>query len=125
MGALHWLILRRYLTDAFRWVWANIAAAAVGFLLVWIVSLFDPLLGQVVGVGLYGTVAGTLQWLILRRQIPRAGWWVLVSSVGWIVAIPIGDITGPPGWALYGAITGVALVWLLRQGQLNEQVEVL
>ena len=57
-----------------------------------------------------------LQWLVLRRQMPRAGWWVLASTVGWVVGMPLGDINGPPGLgAAYGVITGTTLVWLLRQ----------
>ena len=58
----------------------------------------------------------------LRRQVARASWWVLASTVGWVVggflsgAVPVGGFLG---WAaleaVYGAITGTALVWLLRQ----------
>ena len=51
----------------------------------------------------------------MASQVGQAGWWVLASTVGWIVAIPLGDIGGPPGWAVYGAITGTVLVWLMRQ----------
>ena len=72
--------------------------------------------GWVGGVSIFGTVVGVLQWLVLRRQVPRAGWWVLASTVGWVVGLPLGDINGPPGLgAVYGAFTGTALVWLLRQ----------
>lgn len=115
VGILHWLILRRYLPGSFQWVPMNMAAAALGALLVWLMGLLDPDLGFVVGVGLYGTVAGGLQWLVLRRHIARAGWWILASTIGWLVAIPVGDISGPPGWAIYAAVTGAVLVGLLRQ----------
>jgi hypothetical protein len=49
-------------------------------------------------------------------------WWVLASTVGWAAggflsgAVPVGGFLG---WAalgaVYGAITGSVLVWLLRQ----------
>ena len=49
----------------------------------------------------------------------RAGWWVLASTVGWIVGGLVSGITDTAaGWAVlgavYGAITGSVLVWLLR-----------
>ena len=49
-------------------------------------------------------------------------WWVLASTVGWVVGGPMTGIVGGPvdmGWAVlgavYGAITGPVLVRLLRQ----------
>jgi hypothetical protein len=76
----------------------------------------DPGLGWRSGVGLFGTMAGVLQWVVLRQQIPHSGWWVLASTAGWAVGMPFGDLNGPPGLgAAYGAITATALVALLRQ----------
>ena len=74
-----------------------------------------------VGVTAGVTVAGALQWLVLRRQVARAGWWVLASTVGWVVGGLVSGITDAAvGWAVlgavYGAITGAVLVWLLRRG---------
>jgi hypothetical protein len=73
-----------------------------------------------------GAVAGILQWIVLRRQVSRAGRWVLASAVGWAMGCGILGIAGPKvhsmagfvltlAWsgALGGAITGIALVWLL------------
>ena len=73
-------------------------------------------------------VIGLAQWLVLRLSVPRAGWWVLASTVGGVLfamveraissgmggspsaeAAPYGAITG----ACYGAVTGGALVWLV------------
>ena len=115
VGVCQWLILRRYLTGSVRWVVASVAASVVGAIVALLVGLVDADAGLLGGVSLYGLVAGGLQWLVLRDQVARAGWWVLASSVGWLVALPVGDMTGPPGWAVYGAITGTVLVWLLRQ----------
>lgn len=115
VGVFQWLVLRRYVTGSVRWVLASLGAVAASGLVVLGVGSFDANLGWVAGAVLYGTLAGVLQWLVLRRQVARAGWWVLASTVGWVVALPLGDITGPPGWAVYGAVTGTLLVWLLRQ----------
>ena len=116
VGFLHWLLLRQYLTSSFQWVLASLMAVALGALTAWVIGLFDPEFGLVVGVGAYGTLTGMLHWLVLRRQLRQAGWWVLASTVGWLLAIPIGDMAGPPGWAVYGALTGAVLIWLLRRG---------
>ena len=77
--------------------------------------------GFVVAVAAGGTVLGVLQWLVLRRQVARAGWWVLASSVGWVMGGLASGITNTTaGWAVlgivYGAITGIVLVWLLAAG---------
>ncbi|MGI9624399.1 MAG: hypothetical protein ACR2PK_16315, partial [Acidimicrobiales bacterium] len=80
------------------------------------IGVVDPELGWILGVSLFGTAVGVLQWTVLRQQIPRAGWWVVASTTGWVAGMPIGDLAGPPGLgAIYGAVTATALVWLLRQ----------
>ena len=71
---------------------------------------------------------GIAQWLVLRRHVPGAGWWVLASIVGVAVSVAVistvtagveeaGGIAGggAVGGAVYGALTGGVLVWLLRQ----------
>ncbi len=116
VGALQWLALRRHVPRASRWLLASLGAAAVVGGVVFGVGAFDAAVGWIAGVSVFGTVVGVLQWLVLRRQIPRAGWWVLASTVGWVAGMPVGDSVGPPGLgAVYGAITGTTLVWLLRQ----------
>ncbi len=116
IGVLQWLVLRRHLARAGRWVLASLGAAAVVGIVVFGVGVVNADVGWLAGVSVFGTVVGVLQWLVLRRRVPRAGWWVLASTVGWVVGMPLGDIVGPPGLgAAYGAITGTALVWLLRQ----------
>jgi hypothetical protein len=61
---------------------------------------------------------------MLRRYIGGTIRWMLASSLGLFlsaqvvgrgIAIPAVDRNGPPGWAIFGAITGTALVLLLRQ----------
>lgn len=118
VGVLQWLVVRRYVTRAHRWVLVSMGAIAVVGVVIFGVGVVDPELGWISGVSLFGTMVGVLQWVVLREQIPRAGWWVLASTTGWIAGMPIGDSVGPPGLgATYGAITATALVWLLRQQQ--------
>jgi hypothetical protein len=116
IGVLQWLVLRRHVTGAGRWVLASLGAVAVVGVVVFGVGVVNADLGWVGGVSVFGTVVGVLQWAVLRRQVPRAGWWVLASTAGWVVGMPLGDVNGPPGLgAAYGVITGTVLVWLLRR----------
>lgn len=115
VGLLQGLMLRRYIRVARLWVVASLGAAALGFLVVLAASRLDADLGLATGVGAYGILAGALQCFVLRKHVAGAWWWVVANTVGWLVAIPVGDLAGPPGWALYSAVTGTALVLLLRQ----------
>ncbi|MCP3962659.1 MAG: VanZ family protein [bacterium] len=85
IGVLQWLVLRRHVTRAGRWVFASLGAAAVVGAVVFGVGVVDAEAGWIGGVSVFGTVVGVLQWLVLRRQIPGraggcwparwAGWW--------------------------------------------------
>lgn len=119
VGVLQWLVLRRHISGAYRWVAASLGALLAVASLIAGFGVVDTDLGWIVGVGLFGPLVGSLQWAVLRRQVPRSGWWMPVTTVGWLVGIPFGDINGPPGLgAAYGAITATALVWLLRQREI-------
>ncbi len=85
--------------------------------------LSDSQLGAIAFSLLFGVVlgglVGGLQWLILRRHYSRAGWWLpanlIIWTLGltWIFATPLGSLRGVSG-IVAGAITGVAVLWLLR-----------
>ena len=59
----------------------------------------------------YGPAVGIAQWLVLRQNLSRAGWWVLASTAG--MALGLAGVNGVGwtvdefvGFAVYGAITG-------------------
>ncbi len=130
VGVLQWLVLRRRISGVGWWV----LTSAAGGLIIPVAfeglseSLsFGALMSFTGVVAMGGAVAGTLQWLVLRGQVSRAGWWVLASTVGWGL---VGAVLGAFPWgvgdtdalvalavtgAVLGAVTGGALVWLLRQ----------
>lgn len=141
VGVAQWLVLRRYLPYAGWWILASALGWFLGTLVsittegitVPVIELLESVIRlrgvfwlNVVDGTLYGTVLGAAQWLVLRRHTQRAGWWVLASSIGGAVngavsaacaaAIPVGISAALPygaGWAGSGAVTGMALVWLL------------
>jgi hypothetical protein len=138
VGLVQWLVLRRRISRAGWWVLASTAGFAVavaggsgaavvafGYDMGGVMSGFMPVLGWTVVAALGGAVTGTLQRLVLRGQVSRAGWWVLASTVGWGLSMAVmargfgvmgvGGLFWPLAGAGLGAVTGGALVWLLRQ----------
>jgi hypothetical protein len=138
VGAMQWSALRWRLVGARWWI----PATAAGFFLAGLVggALEDSgsaAGGFVVSFGL-GATAGTLQWLILRRQVRRAGWWVLASTIlvfagliaGLLVAMALtgegpgvsvsGAAFAAVAGAVFGMTSGVVLLRLLRQPALIE-----
>jgi hypothetical protein len=128
IGVAQWLVLRRRVSGAGWWVLAS-AVGGYGIMQAGFTGYsesvemsFVSLLGLTGVVALSGAVTGTLQWLILRGQVSQAGWWVLASTVGWGLAIALSRGVGANDFvavgvvgAVLGAVTGGALVWLLRQ----------
>ena len=130
-GVLQWLVLRQRMVRAAWWIVASLVSGVVaGGVIYWVGGdagstaevATDLDVGWVVEAGLYGAVLGVLQWLVLRGQVALSGLWVLASTVGWIVGDPVCSSLmdfGALSWvgfgAVYGAITGIVLVWLLRQ----------
>jgi hypothetical protein len=77
-----------------------------------------------------GASLGLAQWLVLRRHVPEARWWILASAIAWAVgwaiiasvdieatdgSIGLAYVIGAIGAAVAGLITAAALVWLLRR----------
>jgi predicted Ser/Thr protein kinase len=88
-----------------KWVlWAGwLLATALGWAVGWAVgaplseSVARPIgetgamlaaetLGGAVAWGTLGLMTGVAQWLVLRRHMSNAGWWVPASVIGWAVA---------------------------------------
>ena len=131
VGALQWLMLRRQLAGAAWWIVASLVSGVVAGGVIYGVGgdagftaevARDLDVGWVVEAALYGAVLGVLQWLVLRRQVALSGLWVLASTVGWVVGDPVcsslmdfGTLSWVVFGAVYGAITGLVLVWLLRR----------
>ncbi len=123
VGIAQILVLPQPFSRSGWWVLASIIAWAVGWFGGWSLgwSVFGTLGLRTVFVVIgatAGLVGGIIQWTVLRAQLPRSGWWVLTSTVGWAVGLGLAVTAGRAlGWlvagAMGGAITGLpmALFW--------------
>ena len=152
-----WLVLRRLL-PYLRWQ-AWWLATAAGALVAWtlgmipstIMSLAEetttstppPEISEALMLGLaaiMGLVLGPLlalpQWVVLRRHVVQAGWWIPGNAAAWTLGMPVifigmgliptGDVTVVTiaivllslavAGAVVGMVHGVVLLWLFEQG---------
>jgi hypothetical protein len=138
-GFLHWLILRQWFPHAGWWVLASGAGSLLGYYVMgWGLGVADTQEGTTfarfavpASMAVAGAAVGTLQWVVLRRWVSRAGWWVLASSISWVAAeyaylklSRAGDVQllwgAVVSGTLSGAITGLTLVGLMRNNRKNE-----
>ncbi len=113
VGALEWsLVLRSYIPGLSPW-W--IAASTVGWgaaglmvALSYVLLLFNerPVTAGMVVVlmtVISGTPVAMLQWILLRRHLHKARWWIVARAIGGGILFPIS-----------AAVTSVALAWLVH-----------
>ena len=142
VAVLQGLVLHRHLAQAGWWILATGVAAVLGGIAV-LAATADVLyitrgieVSSVASIALSvlgsGLLVGCSQWLILRRHVARAGWWIPVSGlslvVGWLVGAMVVEyalapqnhpaafdlVAGLLSAVIYGAITGYALDRLLQ-----------
>jgi len=145
-GFLQWAIFRRWFPGAGWWVVATGVGSFLGFMTyMWMGAAADTG-GEVAQrvevpaiIALGGAVLGAVEWLVLRRWSAGSGWWVflcwvLARSLSWFGATwvflglsgfrddPHASLllAGIASGALSGAITGAALVGLLRHARVNQ-----
>jgi len=122
IAVCQWLILRRRLITTNGWVLLTTIAWTAGWTLGWTITGITPEQSTSVGYAgvmllsvLLATIGGALvglaQWVILRRHIKQAGWWIAAMAASW----GLGAIAGLGGLlrgAFVGGITGAMLIWL-------------
>ena len=135
LGMLQWLILRRYIAQAHRWMWATTGMALVASIGFPVIQLsveaifftfdFEGRIGRwimtstYVWVGMVFVLTGVVQWLVLWRQAPRAVWWVPASSAahfsGIAVAIYMSTIFSVAPYSVFHSseLIGVAVIALI------------
>lgn len=155
VGVAQALVLCRWLHSLTwkKWVLATAAGALVAWILGMLPTTLMDLSAEATGAPapeisdamqvafaiLLGAVAGPIlgfaQWIVLRRHVPKAGWWLAANSAAWALGMPLVFVvagSAPPegitlGFALVavltiaavgavvGAVHGLALVWLLQR----------
>lgn len=113
IGIGQWLVLRRHLGNVGWWVPATAVGGALGVG----VSLggvpFPGVLYSGAWALVFIMVIGTAQWLVLRRSVQQAGWWIAICATIGI----LGQITHQREVAIvfgYPLLTGVMLALPLR-----------
>jgi len=140
IGLAQWAVLRNYLVNSHDWILAGGTSWAVGYAigLFLINTLSGTALGGLIGFALFGAIVAAVQWPILRREIPHISSWIIANMLGWTAGfylsqvclnlffsnVPainpvvstafISVVTG----LVAGAITGLALVWIVRKPEI-------
>jgi hypothetical protein len=126
IGAAQWLVLRRYLRVGPEWVLATALGVAIGDALGTLLTGAGTGIGALLITGLAtGVAVGLLQGGLLRGRVLRYRLWPLVVaiawSVGWTVTWAFGIdvergyyVFGASGALLFAALTGLAMLLMLR-----------
>jgi hypothetical protein len=130
VGVAQWFVIKDKLRGSSWWILATACGSAIGGLTFAILgiaafSYFGFLLANIVG----GISVGVAQWLILRRQVPRSGHWILVSAVAWTIGGTIGNVIAFAGGGLaigglvcgliFGFVTGSQFILLINQSNFS------
>jgi hypothetical protein len=161
VGGAQWLVLRQRLSEIAARTWTG--ATALGAFIAWTLGMvpssliefggnngnasgpdFSPVIyyGLASALGaVLGVVLAVPQWVVLRRHVTHAGWWLPANSVAWAIAMPVvflGASSGPGeglsmllviliagtvivAGAVVGAVHGVAMLRLTTPARDGEQ----
>jgi len=138
IGFAQWLVLRRYVTASTQWDWTDGISWAAGYILglLLIQLLPSTVFAAFIGYFLFGVIVALVQWPVLRREIPQVLTWLVASAVAWALGYwasqavlslftdpLIEPVVGTAVIAITsglvaGAITGLALIWIVRKPEL-------
>jgi hypothetical protein len=121
IAGLQWPIVRAIGVLPVRFFVASAVGFAVGYPLGQTLQGMMWSLHWIWGYGsalaIFGLFLGVPQWWIFRRHMQRASLWVLFSVIGWMLT-GVAWMSFRAGDGLdslvYGVVTGVGLVWLVR-----------
>jgi hypothetical protein len=146
LGTMQWLILRRHIEMAGRWVLATLIGSAVGGA-VGLAASFAAGATVIQPWALlpFGIALGGCQWFVLRTRFAGAGWWTLAYALGLPVSFVVGLVVsfsvgfewenvdaifrvvsltffGAVAGAVFGMLSGGLLVWFLRHPRLDAEL---
>jgi hypothetical protein len=117
-GVLQYGLLRRYLPRMGWWVAATMGGWLLGACLTQIpgwLGWTNPLFNLDLTFLVMGLSIGLGQWLLLRRRLPRSGWWVGANVAGWglLALMTEGNIIGQFGLLAVGLLPTCATALML------------
>jgi hypothetical protein len=88
VGLAQWLVLRRFFEGSGWWILATALGSAAGLSLTNMIhrillGVSGYLVAGSLGGAALGLVVGIAQWMVLRRHLRKASWWVIVTAAGW------------------------------------------
>ncbi|MEA3351821.1 MAG: hypothetical protein U9Q82_14490, partial [Chloroflexota bacterium] len=109
VGLLQGLILRPMIARTGWWV----VASSVGWIVGWGLIIAIPLQLESINGAILGATMGVAQWFVLRKKIPQAGWWIIISTLAWTLGLA--QIMGEAlVGTVVGIVSGIALELQLR-----------
>lgn len=139
IGFAQWIVLRRYLTPSSTWELADGTTWAAGYVLglLLVLALPSTIFIATIGYLLFGVIVALVQWPVLRREIPNILVWILANAIGWAVGFWVSQLVLPlfvteplvspavgttvvavTSGLVAGAITGLALIWIVRKPEI-------
>ena len=136
LGTAQWLVLRPYVSNSADWILNHAVGWVVGFSLgLFVVQMLSTTpLGMLVGFIAFGVIVALFQYPVLRREIPHISTWMLANVIGWTLGAYLSQLatgvlfqnTVPTTFTsvlvtvgitglVAGAITALALIWIVRQ----------
>ena len=118
-GFLQWKLIKNRISRSWRWIIATTIGFVSPVIPIYIVilllkpSFYETLevmlndnlslkLAYIMSVlAICGAITGYFQWLVIRQQFSRAGWWIIASAIGHSL-----------GFYFFAGITGFALPWI-------------
>jgi hypothetical protein len=112
-------IPRTYKTDLkfwLIWVIASVAAFLLSFVILYalttIAQVISPGINEdrLFGVLMFPVIAavlGVLQWLVLRKRIPKSGWWILATILGLVAGVALAVVAVQA----FTQVTGLEEYW--------------
>jgi hypothetical protein len=123
---LQWLVLRRHIPKATRWIWGNSSALILGGLLLAVISRFINATAfpewslAAIAAFSYGLLLGLTHWLIFKEYSPNVFFWIALNCGALVLVALIfgGSIHSNIRIALFSGVPavfiGLALLWALR-----------
>ena len=132
-GVVQYGLLRSYLPRMGWWVLATIGGWLLGLLVILLSGWLNIWGSELIDIDfafiVLGLSIGVAQWLLLRRRLPQAGWWIGGNAVGWgLLGLVTGESLNQFGLLALGflptCVTAITLALLMNQAVPSEPLDI-